>query len=157
MDSRNKFYKAAFYHRGYGFNSQVFRETSPYKYSQGLGDVLRGIMRFIRRVAQFFKQVAMKGVQSLFKAGNKAIKEGAKVKDVIKSTLEPTVGAVLGATVDQVASKLIEKRDNQNDATPPNPPMGVPEFVRAGSGHKRRSRSVYVGQSLYFAIHKQEY
>ena len=43
--------------------------------------------------------------------------------------LKPTVGAVLGATVDQVASKLSEMRDNQNHAPPPNLPIVVPEFV----------------------------
>ena len=53
----------------------------------------------------------MKGVQTLLKASSKAIKEGTTVKDVIKSTLKPTVGAVLGATVDQVASKLIENAE----------------------------------------------
>ena len=50
----------------------------------------------------------MKGIQTLLKAGSEAIKEGATVKDVIKFTLKPTVGAVLGATVDQIVSKLIE-------------------------------------------------
>ena len=87
--------------------------------------------------------VGNEGRPNSFKAGSEAIKEGATVKDVIKSTLKPTVGAVLGATVDQVASKLIEIRDNQNDAPPPNPPIVVPEFVQAGSGKKQRSRSVY--------------
>ena len=62
--------------------------------------MLRGIVRFIPRVAQFLKPVAMKGVQTFLKAGSKVIKEGATVKDVIKSTLKPTVSAVLGATVD---------------------------------------------------------
>ena len=60
-------------------------------------------MRFIPRVSKLFKPVAIKGIQTLLKAGSEAIKEGATVKDAIKSTLEPTVGAVLGATVDQVA------------------------------------------------------
>ena len=85
----------------------------------------------------------MKGIQTLLKADSNAIKEGARVKDVIKSTLKPTVGAVLGAMVDQVAAMLIEMRDNQNDAPLPNPPIVVPEFVQVGSGNKRRSRSVY--------------
>ena len=85
----------------------------------------------------------MKCVQTFLKAGSEAIKEGATVKDVITSTLNPTVGAVLGATVDQVASKLIEMRDNQNDAPPPNPPIVVLEFVQAGSGKKRRGQSIY--------------
>ena len=100
-------------------------------------------MQFIPRVAEFFTPVAIKGFQTLLKDGSEAIKECATVKDVIKSTLKPTIGAVLGATVDQVASKIIEMWDNQNDAPPPNPPIVVPEFVQAGSGKKRLSRSVY--------------
>ena len=85
----------------------------------------------------------MKGIQTLLKAGNEAIKEGATVKDVINSTLKSTVNAVLNATVDQVASKLIEMQNNQNDAPPPNPPMMLPELNQAGSGKKRRSQTVY--------------
>ena len=85
----------------------------------------------------------MKGVQTLLKAGSEAIKEGDTVKDVIKSTLKPTVGAVLGATVDQVVFKLIEMRDQQYDAPPPNPFIVVPVLVQAVSGKKRRRRSVY--------------
>ena len=42
----------------------------------------------------------MKGVKTLLIAGSEAIKEGVTIKDVIKSTLKPTVGAVFGATVD---------------------------------------------------------
>ena len=144
MDPRIEFYKAAFSQRGVnGFDIPVFRGTSRYQYGQGLGDVLRGIVRFIPRLAQFFKPVPMKGVQTFLKAGSQAIKKGATAKDIIKCTLKPTVGAVLSATVDQVASKLIEIWDDQNDAPPPNPPIVVPKFIQAGSGKKRRSRSVY--------------
>ena len=96
--------------------------------------MLRGIVRFIQNVAQFFKPVAIKGAQALLTAGSEEIKEGATVKDVIRSTLKPTVGAVLGASVDQVASKLIEMRNKQNDAPPPNPPIMLPEFNQAGPG-----------------------
>ena len=85
----------------------------------------------------------MNGIQTLLKAGSEAIKKGATIKDVIKSTLKPTVGAVLGATVDQVASKLIEMQNNQNDAPPPNPPIMFPELNQAGSGKKRSSQTVY--------------
>ena len=74
MDPRIEFYKAAFSQRGNGFDYPVFRGTSRYQYSQGLGDLLRGIVRFIPRVAKFFKPVALKGVQTLLKAGSKAIK-----------------------------------------------------------------------------------
>ena len=64
-------------------------------------------------------------------------------KHIIKFTLKPTVGAVLKATVDQVATTLIEMLDNQNDAFPPNPPNVVPEFLQAGLVNKRRYRFVY--------------
>ena len=85
----------------------------------------------------------MKGVQTLLKACSEAIKKGATVKEVIKSTLKFMVDAVLGATVDQVASKLIEMRNNQNDAPSPNPPIMLPEINQAGSGKKRRRQIVY--------------
>ena len=143
MDPRIEFYKAAFSQTGNGFDFPVFRGTSRYQYGQGLGDVLRGIVRYLPRVTQFLKPVAMNGIQTLLKAGSEAIKEGATVKDVIKSTLKPTVGAVLGATVDQFASKLIEMRNNQNDVPPPNPFIMLPELNQAGSGKKRRSQTVY--------------
>ena len=140
MDLRIKFYKTAFSQKGHGFNFPVFRGSSRYQYGQGLGDVLCGIVRYISRVTQFLKPVAMKGIQTLLKAGSEAIKEGATVKDVIKSTLKLTVGAVLGATVDQVASKLIEMWNNQNDAPPPNHVAWVePGWV----GKMRRSQTVY--------------
>ena len=85
----------------------------------------------------------MKNVQTVLKAGSEAITEGATVKEVIKSTLKPKVGAVLGATVDQVAYKLIEMRDKQNDAPLSNSFIMLPEFVQTGLGNKRRNRSVY--------------
>ena len=85
----------------------------------------------------------MIGVRTTLRAVCEAIKDCATVKDVIKSTLEPTVGAVLGVTVDQVAFKFIEMRDKQNDEPPFNLPIVVSEFVQAGFGKKRRNRSVY--------------
>ena len=91
--------------------------------------MLRGIVRFITKVAQFLQSVGMKVVHTLLKAGNNAIKEGATVKDVIKSTFKLTVGAVMSATVDQVASKLIEMQDKQNDALLQNPLIVVSELV----------------------------
>ena len=142
MDQRIEFYKAAFSQRGNGFDFPLVSGTSRYQYRQGLGDVLRGIVHFIPRVAQFLKPVAIKNVQTLLKAGSEAIKEGATVKDVIKSVLKPTVGAVVGATVDQVASKLIEMRNNQNDAALPNPPIMLFELHQAGSGQTRPRRTV---------------
>ena len=74
----------------------------------------------------------MKNAQTLLKVGSEAIKEGATVKDVIMSTLKPTVEPVLGATVDQVASKLIKLRNNHNDAPPFNLPIVLRELNQAG-------------------------
>ena len=85
----------------------------------------------------------MIGAQNLLKAGSETINEGTTVRDVIKSTFKPTVGAVLGATVDQVASKLIEMGNNENDAASSNPPIVLPELNQAGSGKKQRRRVVY--------------
>ena len=121
----------------------MFRGSSRYQYGKGIGDVLRGIWRCIPSVARFLKQVAIKGAQTLLISSSEAIKKGATVKDVIKPTLKATIGAVLGATVDQVASNLIQMRDNHDVAPPPNPPMLVPEIVRAGSGRKCRRAPVY--------------
>ena len=121
----------------------MFKEISRYQYGQGVGDVLHGIWRFIPTMARFLKPVAIKGAQTLLKSGSEAIKENATVTDVIKSVLKPTVGAVLGGTVDQVASNLIHMRDNHDAAPPPNPPNVLPEIVQAGLGRKRRRAPVY--------------
>ena len=87
--------------------------------------------------------MAIKAAQTLLRAGSKAIKKGATLKNVIKSTVQPTVGAVLGATVKQVTSKLIAIRDKHDAAPPANPPIVVPEIVKAGSGRKRRREPLY--------------
>ena len=105
--------------------------------------MLNGILKFILKVARFLKPVVMIGAQNLLKAGSETINEGTTVRDVIKSTFKPTVGAVLGATVDQVASKLIEMGNNENDAASSNPPIVLPELNQAGSGKKQRRRVVY--------------
>ena len=59
MDLQIEFYKEAFSPRGNGFNILVFIGVSWYQYGQVLND---GIVRFIPRVAQFFKPVAIMGV-----------------------------------------------------------------------------------------------
>ena len=143
MDLQIEFNKAAFFQRGNGYDILVFIETFRYQYGQGLGDVLRGIVWFITKIAQFIKPVAIKEAQTLLKAGRKAITECATVKYVINSTLKHTVGAVSVATVDQDASKLIEMQNNQNDAPLLNPPIVVPELIQTGSSNKRRRQFVY--------------
>ena len=87
MDKGIEFYEAALSQKGNGFDFPVFRGTSRYQYGQGLCYGLRGVVRYIPNVTQFLKPVAMKGIQTLLKAGSEAIKEGATVKDVIKSKI----------------------------------------------------------------------
>lgn len=53
---------------------------------------------------QFFKPVAISVAQTLLSAGSEVIKKSATVKDVIMSTVEPTVVAMLDASVDLVIS-----------------------------------------------------
>ena len=107
MDSRIEFYKEVFFQQHNGFDISMLRGISRYQYGQCVGDVLLGILQFIPIVARILKPVAMKSAQTLLKSGSEAIKEGATIKEAIKSTLTVTVGAVWCATVDQVASKLI--------------------------------------------------
>ena len=103
----------------------------------------RGIWRFISSVGRFLKPVAIKGAKTALKSGSEAIKEGALVKDVIKSALKQTIGAVLGAKIAQVAFTLIQMRDNVDAAPPPNLLILVPKIVQAGSGRKRCRAHVY--------------
>ena len=86
-------------------------------------------MQFIPMVALFFKPVTIKRALALFKSCNEAIKEGATIKEVIKSALIPTVGAVLGATLNQVVSNLIQIRNTHDDKLPHYSPIVVPEIV----------------------------
>ena len=74
-----------------------------------------------------FRPVAIKGAQTLLKAGCEAIKDIATVKDVLTSTLKPTIGAVLGATAEQVANHMT--RDKLTAAPPPGLPTNHPEAV----------------------------
>ena len=46
----------------------------------------------------------MKSAQTLLKANSEAITDGATIQKVLSSTLKPTLGAVLGATAEQVAN-----------------------------------------------------
>jgi len=67
---------------GSGFGFPVFQGRS--QYGSGIGDIFRGILRF-------FKPIAMKGAQTLLKAGSEAIKDEASVEDVLTSAIKPTI------------------------------------------------------------------
>ena len=136
------------------FTRQLFPKRQWFRFSNVQGNIQIPIWPGFRRCFSRHRAIHFKGDAisqtggnewhpNSLKAGSEAIKEGVTVKDVINSTLKPTVGAILGATVDQVASKLIEMRNNQNDAPPPNPPIMLPELNQAWSGKTRRSTTVY--------------
>ena len=136
---------------------QSLLKPSRYQYGQELDNVLHAILKFIQKVARFLKPVVMKNAQTLLKPGSKAIKVNVTVKDVIKSTLKPTLEAVLGASVDKVAYKLIEMRNNQNNKPSSNPPILLQEINQAGSNTKRRRRLIYKApkRSKYFSNQRQ--
>ena len=154
MDSRVNILKAAFDHQaGAGFNFPVYQGAAQYgrgfdfpvfhgrsQYGGGFGDVIRGIWRF-------FRPVAIKGAQTLLKAGSEAIKDGATVKEVLSSTLKPALGAVLGATAEQVANHFTS--DKPTAAPPPGSPMEQPGGTQVGTqgpqngSGKRKPASVY--------------
>ena len=105
MDSCVNVLRAAFeHHRGVGFDFPVYIGRAQYGHAfsfpvlhgrlqtgAGFGDVLRGIWRF-------FRPVAKTGVQTMLTSASDAIKDGSLIKEVLTSTLNPTIGAVLGAT-----------------------------------------------------------
>ena len=154
MDSRVNILIAAFDHqRGEGFDFTVYQGRVQYgdglnlpvfqgraQYGAGFDDVLRGIWRY-------FRPVAITGAQTLLTAGSKAIKDGATVKEVLSATLKPTIGAVLGATAEQVANRFTSEQPTV--APSPGPPTEQPGGVlvntqgpQKGSG-KRKSHAVY--------------
>ena len=107
----------------YGLGYPVFAGRA--EYGAGLGDVLKGLWRF-------FRPVAAAGAKSLLQASSQAMNEGASVKEILKASLKPTMGAVLGATTDQVLSRLNE--DKPLSAPPPGPPDTVVVPPQSGSG-----------------------
>ena len=142
MDPRVELYKFAFNHqRGGGGDIPKFYGTHRYQYGQGFGDVLRGIWRWVR-------PVATKGLEALLRSGGDSMKEGSTWKQALKSSLKPTLGAVLTATADQVASNVNVQQEPPAAAPPPGPPIAHPEAVlvgtqQSGSGAMRRGRTPY--------------
>ena len=124
MDPRVDIYKAALSHQtGAGFDFSVYKGRSQFRISkprpirQGIGDVFCGIWRFCR-------PVAMKGAQSLLKAGGEALKDGATVKKILTNMLKLSVGTVLATTAEQVANHFLA--DKPTAAPGPAPTIGPP-------------------------------
>ena len=71
-------------------------------------------------------------------------------ENVIKSTVQPKVSAVLGATVDQVASQLIDMRDKHAAAPPFNPPMAV--TVHLYISRRQNGSSIHLATGQLYII-----
>ena len=156
MDSWVNILKAAFDHQhensfdflgyqgrmqyGHGCNFPVFQNRA--QYGAKFGHVLRGFWRF-------FRPAAIKGAKTLLKAGSKAIKDGATVKEVLSSTLKPTLGAVLGATAEQDDNRFTSEMPTA--APPPGLPTEPPGSVLGGiQGPQKGS-----GKRKFFAVYKK--
>jgi len=153
MDSRVLLLKNSFGHRGGFVDLPVFRGSSRYQYGEGLGDVLRGFWRM-------FRPVLVRGAQTALKAGGEALTNTSSLKDVLRSTIKPTVGSLLGATAEQLVKHMSDERSaaapppgSSLQATLPIPTTtttdvnGV-EQTGKGKGKRRRRQVVYKSQSL---------
>ena len=121
---------------GDGFDFPVY--TGGLQYGDGIGDVLRGIWNW-------FRPIVRQGAQTLLRTTGDALKEGATVQDVLKAAIRPTVSSVLGATAEQVATRLGD--DKPIAAPPPGPAPAIPP-PQQGSGHRKR-RTLYKHSKPY--------
>lgn len=150
MDSRVLLLKNSFGHRGGFVDLPVFRGSSRYQYGEGLGDVLRGFWRM-------FRPVLVRGAQTALKAGGEALTNTSSLKDVLRSTIKPTVGSLLGATAEQLVKHMSDERSAA--APPPGSSLqatlpisttttSVYGVEQTGKGKRRRRQVVYKSQSL---------
>jgi hypothetical protein len=142
---------------GNGFNFPVFQGRA--QYGQGFGDVLRGIWNF-------FRPVVYKGAQTLLKTGADALQEGVPMKEVLRKTIQPTLGAVVSSAAGQVLDRLSapEKPAAAPQAGVPieasslaNAPAAaaaapVPVAVQRGTGRGGRKRAAPAGLALFKAM-----
>ena len=139
MDPRVEFYKKAFSvrQRGGGGGSAIpkFYGFSRYQNGGGFGDVLRGLLRRVIPVAK-------DGFAAFLRAGGESMKDGSTWKQALKSSIKPTIGAVLTATADQIASSKQIADEQPAAAPPPGPPIAHTDSVlvgtQGGRGAKRR-------------------
>ena len=134
MDPRVELYKNAFGGRQIGGGGYIPKFYGSHRYQNGgcFGDVMRGLLRR-------FWPVAKQGFAGFLRAGGESMKEGATWKEALKSSIKPTIGAVLNATADQ------SSEEKPAAAPPPGPPIAHSESVLVGTqggggsggGHQR--------------------
>ena len=98
MDPRVELYKNAFSGRQSGGGSYIpkFYGSHRYQYGGCFGDVMKGLLRR-------FLPVAKQGFAAFLRAGGENMKEKAKWKKAVKSSIKPPIGTVLSAIADQIA------------------------------------------------------
>ena len=74
-----------------------------------------------------FWPVVKQGFATFLRAGGESMKEGATWKEALKSSIKPTIGAVLNATADQITE---EKKVAE---PPPGPPIAHSESMLVGT------------------------
>ena len=117
-----------------------------------MGDVLRKFWRM-------FRPVIVRGAQTALKAGGEALTNTSSLKDVLRSTIKPTVGSLLGATAEQLVKHMSDERSAA--APPPGSSLQATLLIptttttdvngveQSGKGKRRRRRQVvYKSQSL---------
>ena len=98
----------------------------------------------MRGLVRRFWPVAKQGFAAFLRAGGESMKEGATFKEALKSSIKPTIGAVLNATADQISE------EKPAAAPPPGPPIAHTESVLVetqgggggGGGGQQRGGSV---------------
>ena len=103
---------------GQGLNFPVFQGCA--KHGQSIEDI-------IRKVWLFFRPIIFNETAAALKAGGEPFKHGATVKEIITSTLKPTVKTVLATTLEQVANHFLVKKATvaPNTALIIGPPPGT--------------------------------
>ena len=122
MDPRVELYKNTFGGRQIGGGGYIpkFYGSHRYENAGGFGVVMRGLLRR-------FSPVDTQGFAAFLRAGGERMKEGATWKEALKSSIKPTIGAVLNATADQITE------EKPAAAPPTGPPIAHSESVLVGT------------------------
>jgi len=75
----------------------------PYQYGNGLGDILRGIGRFLIPI---IAPIAQRAASSFFDSAVSGIREGKSIKEAAKGAIAPTVSETIDAAKSQVMKRI---------------------------------------------------
>ena len=75
----------------------------PYQYGNGLGDILKGIGRFLIPI---ISPIAQRAASSFFESAVSGIREGKSIKEAAKGAIAPTVSETIDAAKSQVMKRI---------------------------------------------------